>query len=138
MEIFSAKEASHLIFIRISAISQVIYLNCSFNNRSFNVCSFFSIIKSIAVNLFNINFIFSLYMGKSYFFQVPFKYLAFDQFPYLPLNKKMKLSIKDFFSKYDQMNSFLRIWSYLLKKSLLENFIFRAVFLTSYSWNNRY
>ena len=36
----------------------------------------------------------------------------------------MKFSIKDFFSKFDQTRSFLRIWSYLLKKSLMENFIF--------------
>ena len=39
----------------------------------------------------------------------------------------MKFSIKDFFSKCDQIRSFLRIWSYLLKKFLMENFIFRAV-----------
>ena len=36
----------------------------------------------------------------------------------------MKFSIKDFFSKCDQIRSKLRIWSHLLKKSLLENFIF--------------
>ena len=30
----------------------------------------------------------------------------------------MKFSIKDFFSKCDQIRSFLRIWSHLLKKSL--------------------
>ena len=36
----------------------------------------------------------------------------------------MKFSIKDFLSKYDQMRSFLPIWSDLLKKSLMENFIF--------------
>ena len=38
--------------------------------------------------------------------------------------QKMKFSIKDFFSKCDQICSFLRIWSYLLKKLLMENFIF--------------
>ena len=32
--------------------------------------------------------------------------------------------MKDFFSKCDQIRSFLRIWSHLLKKSLMENFIF--------------
>ena len=37
------------------------------------------------------------------------------------LIKKMKFSIKDFFSKCDQILSFLRIWSHLLKKSLMEN-----------------
>ena len=41
--------------------------------------------------------------------------------------KKMKFSFKDFFSKCDQILSFLRIWSHLLKKSLMENFIFCAV-----------
>ena len=41
--------------------------------------------------------------------------------------QKMKFSIKDFFSKCDQIRSFLRIWSHLLKKSLIENFIFCAV-----------
>ena len=40
---------------------------------------------------------------------------------------KKKSSIKDFFSKCDQIRSFLRIWSHLLKKSLMENFIFWAV-----------
>ena len=35
--------------------------------------------------------------------------------------------MKNFFSKYDQIRSYLRIWSHLLKKSLTENFIFRAV-----------
>ena len=36
----------------------------------------------------------------------------------------MKFSLKYFFSKCDQISSFLRIWSHLLKKSLMENFIF--------------
>ena len=35
--------------------------------------------------------------------------------------------ITDFFSKCDQIGSFLRIWSYLLKKYSMENFIFGAV-----------
>ena len=47
---------------------------------------------------------------------------------------KMKFSIKDFFSKCDQIRIFLRIWSYLLKKSLMENFIFRAVLEKIISW----
>ena len=38
----------------------------------------------------------------------------------LPTAQKMKLSNKDFFSKCDQIHSFLRIWSHLLKKSLME------------------
>ena len=30
----------------------------------------------------------------------------------------MKFSIKDFFSKFDRIRSFVRIWSHLLKKSV--------------------
>ena len=41
--------------------------------------------------------------------------------------QKMKFSIKDSFSKCNQIRKKLRIWSHLLKKSLLENFIFCAV-----------
>ena len=39
----------------------------------------------------------------------------------------MKFSIKDYFSKCDQSRRFLRIWLHLLKKSLMENFIFCVV-----------
>ena len=41
----------------------------------------------------------------------------------------MKFSIKDFLSKCDQIRSFLRICSGLLKNSLMENFIFCGVLL---------
>ena len=41
--------------------------------------------------------------------------------------QKVKFSIKDSFSKCDQIRSFLRVWSYLLKKSLMENLIFCVV-----------
>ena len=41
--------------------------------------------------------------------------------------QKMKFSIKDFFSEYDQIRRKLRIWSHLLKKSLMEKFIFYAM-----------
>ena len=39
----------------------------------------------------------------------------------------MKFSIKDFFSKIDQIRWKMRIWSHLLKKSLMQNFVFCAV-----------
>ena len=39
----------------------------------------------------------------------------------------MEFSIKDFFSKCDQIRRTLPIWLYLLKKSLMENLIFCAV-----------
>ena len=38
--------------------------------------------------------------------------------------QKKKFSIKDFFSKCDQIHRKLRIWPYLLKKFLIENLIF--------------
>ena len=38
----------------------------------------------------------------------------------------MKLSIQDFFIKIVQIRSFKQIWSHLLKKSLMEKFIFCA------------
>ena len=41
--------------------------------------------------------------------------------------QKMNFSIKDFFSNYDQIRSFLRISSHLLKKSFVKNFIFCSV-----------
>ena len=43
--------------------------------------------------------------------------------------QKKKFSIKGFFSKCDQIWSFRRIWSHLLKKSLMENYIFCAVII---------
>ena len=46
------------------------------------------------------------------------------------LRKKMKFSNKDFFRRCDQIRSFLRIWPHLLKKALMEIFIF----LCSESW----
>ena len=42
----------------------------------------------------------------------------------------MKFSIKDFFGKCEQIHRKLRVWSHLLKKPLMENFIFCAVFNT--------
>ena len=38
-------------------------------------------------------------------------------------SQNIKFCIKHFFSKWDQIRSFLRIWSYLLKKSLMEIFV---------------
>ena len=42
--------------------------------------------------------------------------------------QKMKFSIKDFFSKYDYIRRKLQIWSHLLKKSFMDNFIFCEVY----------
>ena len=46
----------------------------------------------------------------------------------------MKFSNKDFFSKCDQIRRKLWIWSHLLKKPLMENFIFCAVFRKIFSF----
>ena len=40
--------------------------------------------------------------------------------------QKIKFFVMDFFSKCDQFRSFLWIWSHLLKKFLMEKFIFSA------------
>ena len=45
--------------------------------------------------------------------------------------QKMKFSMTDFFSKCDQIRSFLRIWSHLLKKLVMENFIFCTLLFQS-------
>ena len=47
----------------------------------------------------------------------------------------MKFSIKYFFSKCDQICRKLQIWSQLLKKSLMENFIFCAVIIIVFLTN---
>ena len=39
---------------------------------------------------------------------------------------KLKFSVKDFFNKCDQIQNQNQIWSHLLKKFLMENFIFWA------------
>ena len=44
-----------------------------------------------------------------------------------------KFSVKDFFSKCDQIRNFLQIWSHLLKKYLMKNFIFCAVHIGRFS-----
>ena len=41
--------------------------------------------------------------------------------------QKIKFPIEEVLSKCVQIRNFLRIWSHLLKKSLMENFIFCAM-----------
>ena len=48
--------------------------------------------------------------------------------PSLTTAQTMKFSIKNFFSKCDQILRKLRIWSHLPNNSLMENFIFCAVY----------
>ena len=57
------------------------------------------------------------------------KQVKLDIYQFVATNiaQKMNFSIKDFFNKCDQMRRFLRIWSYMLKKFLMENFLFCVV-----------
>ena len=55
------------------------------------------------------------------------RFLKSRQNSYKITAQKMKFSIQNFFSKCDQIRSILQIWSHLLKKSLIENFIFYPV-----------
>ena len=61
---------------------------------------------------------------------IKFQTFLLTTHPYSSTNlmnaQNMKFSIKDFFSKCDQIRRKLRIWSHLLKKSLMENFTFCA------------
>ena len=50
--------------------------------------------------------------------------------------QKMKFSFKHFSSKCDEIRSFVRIWSYLLEKSFMENFIFCSVLNLIYARNH--
>ena len=45
--------------------------------------------------------------------------------------QKIKFSIKNLFSKCNQIRSFLGIWSHILKESLMESFVFCAMW---YFW----
>ena len=47
---------------------------------------------------------------------------------------KNEFFIKEFFSKFDQIRSFLQIWSHLLRKSLMENFVFCPLLCTDSSF----
>ena len=97
-------------------------------------------IKSLEVTYY-LNFLCTL-KNITIMFWTNFKWwwkLMIDQLKYiiirmdLSLHKKMKLFIKDFFSKYDEIR-FLRIWSHLLKKLLMENFIFCAVYIPGHRY----
>ena len=57
------------------------------------------------------------------------KVWSFFAYPLQALHKKF--SMKDSFSKCDQICRKLRIWSHLLKKSFMENFIFCAAKITT-------
>ena len=84
------------------------------------------------------------------FYRLQFCSLAHDLFTYYWSNlllhrclKKVKFASWCFFSKCDQIHSFLQISSHILKKFLMENFIFCGLhsqkwtgFRTGLWWNN--
>ena len=71
-----------------------------------------------------------LYATISYFLRsLPLFHSNIDLIILSDTAPKIKFSIKDFFGKCDQICSFLWIWPHLLKKSLMENLIFCAVWL---------
>ena len=49
----------------------------------------------------------------------------------------MKFSITDFFSKFDRIRKKLRIWSHLLKKSLIENLCSEHLKDTAFIWEKQ-
>ena len=57
--------------------------------------------------------------------------IEFVNLTHSPTAQNLKCSIKDFFSKYDQIRRKQRIWPHLLKKSLMENLVF-----VQWPWNN--
>ena len=63
-----------------------------------------------------------LFKSKKLSIQVELR--TFSTYTTITTAGKIKFSIKDFFRKCDQIRRKLRIWSHLLKKSLMENFIF--------------
>ena len=69
---------------------------------------------------------------ESCFFLSYLLYQVLDAILFTYTARKMKFYIKDFFSKCYEIRSFLRIWSHLLKKSLMENFIFCAMLHNKY------
>ena len=73
---------------------------------------------SIEITIFEINENVALTFSRKVFFAKS-------------LHKHWSFSIKDIFSKCDQIRRKLRIWSHFLRKSILENFIFCAVNLAS-------
>ena len=88
-------------FVNVFQITSSVYTEKKVNT------SHVSIILANQIWLRNIN-VTLLYLAVS---------LALTRFE-LPLQKKWRFFIKDFFSKWDPIRSKLRIWSHLLKNSL--------------------
>ena len=52
------------------------------------------------------------------------QFMSIDNYPIsYSTVEKVKFYVKDFLSKYDKIHKKLRIWSHLLRNSLMENFV---------------
>ena len=89
-------------------------------------CYFRKLTKTPSMYKSNCSWMYYKINAVNSFENFTWKHLCWTRF-LLFTARKMKFSIKDFFSKCDQIRSFLRIRSHLLKKSLMENFIFCTV-----------
>ena len=102
---------------------------CSLKRRTFEMLGLF--LLKIFSSIFQKSFKYCLYLenwdseeGSQQLFQQYHNWRQNSMYT----AQKMKFSIKDFFSKCDKIRIFLRIWSHVLKKSLMENFIFLCSF----------
>ena len=73
-------------------------------------------------------------LNENFFLHFCKNIVSFSCFFFTFTAQKMTFSIKEFFSKCDQIRNFQRIWSHLLKKSLMQNIIFCAVIILNLSY----
>ena len=106
------------------------FLNVSSERDS--ICIFLKIILNSFDKYFSVTpslqcgvIISSSCKNKFNFSPMQYKWTLFKSSTVTP--QRMKFSINDFFSKCDQIRRKRQIWSDLLKKSLMENFIFCVV-----------
>ena len=87
-----------------------------FSNINYVTVCFYCVTYMFIVNLHAV----IAWTSKSFFLET-------DQEFQVTCTAQNTFSIKDFFSKRDQIRWKLRIWSHLLRKNLMENIIFWAV-----------
>ena len=85
------------------------------------------ILLMVLVTLLFLITVLQIYLLKIWVKTILRKIIIASMIYWMDAAQKLKFSIKDFFSKCDQIHSKLQIWSRLLEKSLMENFIFCAV-----------
>ena len=103
-----------------------IVLKCS-NNQRFSSCKLFFLKNRLFLALIEASHSEKALVFSNFLAVIP-KLFLFTRIT----AQKMKFSTKDFLSKCDQIRRKLRIWSHLLKKSLVENFIFCPVYILVY------